>query len=97
MQDQVLTCANCATERQGAYCYACGQNNRDYRRALPPMVGELVAEAFELDGRIIRSVKYLLLRPGFLSAEFSANRRASYISPIRLYCSPALLSFSSCR
>ena len=86
-------CPNCASPRQGTFCSDCGQNNRDYRRSLPPMVGELLREAFELDGRIVRSLKLLLFEPGALSLQFSANRRADYISPVRLYIFSSLVFF----
>jgi hypothetical protein len=87
------TCPNCKHTRDGPYCSACGQNNRDYRRALPPMVMELLREAFELDGRIARSLKLLFFRPGALSEAFSANRRAHFVSPVRLYIFASLAFF----
>ncbi len=87
------TCPNCHHHRQGAYCSACGQNDRDYRRSLPPMVMELLREAFELDGRIVRSLKLLFFQPGALSAAFSANQRAHFVSPVRLYIFASLVFF----
>ena len=86
-------CPNCGHTYDGEYCPACGQRNRDYRRSLPPMMGELVQEAFEIDGRILRSLKLLLFQPGALSRAFSANQRAAYISPIRLYLFTSILFF----
>lgn len=90
----LTTCPNCGSLRSGAYCHVCGQSDRDYRRSLPPMLGQLLAEAFEVDGRIARSLRLLLFQPGALSAEFSANRRASYVSPIRLYLATSILFFA---
>ncbi len=87
------TCPNCKHTRDGAYCSICGQNDRDYRRSLPPMVMELLREAFELDGRIVRSLKLLFFQPGALSAAFSANQRAHFISPVRLYIFASLAFF----
>ena len=57
------------------------------------MVSELLREAFELDSRLIRTLKLLLFRPGALAVEFSNNRRASYVSPIRLYLFVSILFF----
>ncbi len=57
------------------------------------MVSALLKEAFELDGRLITSLKLLFTKPGALSLEFSANRRASYVSPIRLYLFASILFF----
>jgi hypothetical protein len=88
-----MHCANCGAERSGPYCGRCGQNDRDYQRALPPLVSELLREAFELDSRLIRTLKLLLFKPGALAVEFSNNRRASYVSPIRLYLFVSILFF----
>lgn len=62
-------------------------------RSLPSLVWELLRETFELDSRMFRTLKLLVLRPGELSAEFSRNRRANYSSPIRLYLFFSLLFF----
>jgi len=57
------------------------------------MVGELLRETFELDSRLVRTLKLLLFKPGMLALEFSRNRRASYVSPIRLYLFVSILFF----
>ena len=51
MSEIAHPCPNCGAERSGRYCHACGQSDRDFRRALPPMVWQLVQEAFEVDGK----------------------------------------------
>ncbi len=79
------TCANCGATRHGAFCARCGQNDRDYHRSFPPLLGELLRETFEIDSRVFRTLRSLLFKPGELALEFSRNRRASYVSPIRLY------------
>lgn len=80
-----MNCANCGVERTGPYCGLCGQNDRDYRRSLPPVLSELLRETFEVDSRLQQTLKLLVFKPGELAREFSRNRRASYVSPIRLY------------
>lgn len=89
----VAGCPNCGQQRSGRFCAACGQNDRDYIRALPPVLSEILKETFELDSRIFRTIKPLFLRPGELPNEFSRNRRARYISPIRLYLFASLAFF----
>ena len=86
-------CPNCGHPRADRYCARCGQNDRDYKRSLPLMLGEFLRETFELDSRFLRTVKLMVLRPGELSAEFSRNRRASYSSPIRFYLFVSLVFF----
>lgn len=87
------TCLNCGDARSGRYCAQCGQNDRTYMRSLLPMLWELNREAFEVDARILQTLKLLLFKPGSLSIEFSRNRRARYMSPIRLYLFTSLVFF----
>ncbi|MCY3704464.1 MAG: DUF3667 domain-containing protein [Gammaproteobacteria bacterium] len=54
-------------------------------RGLWSVVLEVFREMFELDSRLFRTLKSLLFKPGHLSSEFSRNRRAAYMSPVRLY------------
>ncbi len=89
----VTSCPNCGQARSGPFCAHCGQNDRNYARSLPLMLGEFVKETFELDSRFLRTLKLMVLRPGELSAEFSRNRRASYSSPIRFYLFVSLAFF----
>jgi hypothetical protein len=85
MHNVAMRCANCGRERLDRYCPHCGQNDRDYQRSLPPLLSELLKETFEIDSRLWRTLRTLIFRPGELALEFSRNRRASYVSPIRLY------------
>ena len=88
-----MDCPNCGNERSFGFCAHCGQNDRDYIRSLPPLLWEILRETFELDSRMFRTLRLLVLRPGELSTEFSRNRRANYSSPIRLYLFFSLLFF----
>ena len=81
----ISTCPNCGEPRPGPHCAWCGQNDRDYRRSSWLLVGDFFRETFEVDSKLFRTLKLLLLKPGRLAAEFSRNRRARYMSPMRLY------------
>ena len=58
-----------------------------------PVVGQAVAETFEADSRLWATLRALFTRPGHLSAEFSLNRRASYLPPFRLYLFSSIIFF----
>ena len=88
-----IVCENCGAEKQGLFCAVCGQNDRNYRRTIFPVVAEAVAETFETDSRLFATLKVLFTRPGFLSTEFSRNRRARYLSPFRLYLFTSIAFF----
>lgn len=82
---QTLICANCGTELAGEYCAACGQRHEPHVHT----VGHFASEAFEsishADSRLWRTLWLLFSRPGFLTREFFAGRRARYLPPFRLY------------
>lgn len=86
-------CPNCGSNRPDRFCSHCGQNDRDYMRGVWSVVNEFIGEMFELDSRLFRTLKSLLFKPGHLSSEFSRNRRAAYMSPVRLYLFTSFLFF----
>ena len=86
-------CPNCGAPRVDRFCAACGQNSRTYLRATREIVGDVLSEAFDLDSRLGRTLRFLVLRPGYLSREFASERRASYVSPARLYIVVSLVFF----
>ena len=78
-------CDNCGAAVAGRYCGNCGQ------RLEPPVhsLGHFMAVAFEdvthADSRLWSTLIALLFKPGFLTHEFLAGRRARYLPPVRLY------------
>ena len=85
-------CLNCGASLHGPFCSTCGQ------RAVPrdPTVSELAGDAWQelsgYDGRIAATVRGLF-RPGFLTHEYMAGRRARYLSPVRLYLIVSVIYF----
>ena len=90
---EARTCPNCGRDRPESFCAHCGQSDRDYARALRSVAGEFLRETFELDSRLFRTLKLLMFRPGSLTREFSRNRRASFVSPVRLYIFASFVFF----
>ena len=79
--------------RPNAFCGYCGQNNRDYNASLWSVLKDAIGEMFELDGRVIRSLKTIFRYPGQLSLAFAENRRASFVNPFRLFMFTTILWF----
>lgn len=86
-------CKNCETPLEANFCPQCGQKNIDLERPLPQLLGEAVREAFDVDGRAIRTLWTLIRRPGVLTSEFLAGRRKLYSPPFRLYLVISVLFF----
>ena len=81
----MTNCRNCDTPLDRNFCPACGQKDVDLERPMSKLVGEVLKETFELDGRTYRTVRLLLRHPGALTTEFLAGRRKSFTPPLRLY------------
>ena len=78
-------CRNCQTTLEGTYCPNCGQKDVDLERALGELVGEVLRETLDVDGRAWRTVRTLFVSPGALTSEYLLGRRRSYTPPLRLY------------
>jgi hypothetical protein len=86
-------CRNCDAQLQGHFCHSCGQPHKPLDPTFKDLWHEGVHEFLHIDGKILHTVKLLLLRPGFLTAEFLAGRRARYMGPFRLYLTISLIFF----
>ncbi|MBX3254580.1 MAG: DUF3667 domain-containing protein [Chitinophagaceae bacterium] len=78
-------CLNCGAEVAGRYCQVCGQENVEPKESFWHLVVHFFNDITHYDGKFLSTVKYLLLRPGFLTAEYTRGRRLSYLHPIRMY------------
>ena len=86
-------CLNCGEPLSGPFCGGCGQ------RAIPayPTLRELVGDAWQelsgYDGRVIRTFRQLIRRPGALTLEVLEGHRARYVSPVRVYLVASVIYF----
>lgn len=79
-------CTNCGAPLYGPFCSQCGEHAID-RHSLTLshfLKHNLLHELSHVDGKIFRTFRYLVFRPGFLSAEYFAGRRRRYVGPVRL-------------
>jgi hypothetical protein len=42
-------------------------------------------EVLDIDGKFLRTLRLLLLRPGMLASEYVVGRRQRYVGPLRFY------------
>ena len=78
-------CLNCQTTVIGRYCHVCGQENLEPKETVWHLVQHFFNDITHFDGKFFSTVGLLLRKPGFLSAEYMAGRRMSYLNPIRMY------------
>jgi hypothetical protein len=86
-------CPNCNALVRGPYCAQCGQETAIGIPTLREMGHEYVQTFVSLDGRLWRTLWYLVCQPGKLTNEFLAGRRRRYVRPLPLYLSLSFLFF----
>jgi Protein of unknown function (DUF3667) len=87
-------CANCGATLAGPWCSRCGQHARESVRSVGALLHDAWHSLTHLDGRIGQTLRQLFLRPGSLTTEYLAGRRARYVPPFRLYLVCSLLFFA---
>ena len=80
-------CPTCGATATGRYCANCGErflqrHDFDMRHFLSEHVTH---EMLEIDGKLPRTLRMLLTRPGQLAVDFVAGRRKPFVTPLRLY------------
>lgn len=86
-------CLNCGAVVRGRFCVDCGQTTDTHVPTLVEVAGDAIASISNFDSRLWRTVTMLFFKPGFLTQEFLAGRRARYVPPLRLYLVLSVLTF----
>lgn len=86
-------CENCGTELKGPFCHKCGQHDFEFHRSFGHVFLEALENFFHFDAKFFRNIVTLLFRPGQLTADFNAGKRASQMPPFRLYLFTAFVFF----
>lgn len=86
------TCATCGTTYQGNYCPRCGQSCRIGRYSLKSAM-LLLLDVWGLGNRgMFRSVRDLLLRPGYMIRDYLSGMQMAYFPPFKMFFLLATLS-----
>ena len=62
-------CLNCGTKLEDLYCHHCGQKDIPRRRTLGELIENFIGSFYSFESKFFRTVKFLLLKPGFLPVE----------------------------
>ncbi len=84
-------CLNCNGPLTGPYCAQCGQKIPHTNLTLRELLHDATEELAHWEGKIPSTLATLLLKPGVLTRDFLAGRRARWLPPLRVYliCSVA--------
>jgi hypothetical protein len=86
-------CQNCSAPLTGPFCAQCGQHDVDYHRGFHHLAHDLLENLFHFEGKFFVTVAWLLAKPGRITREFIAGRRASQLNPLRFYIFVSVLFF----
>jgi len=86
-------CENCGAPLYGKYCYACGQPIQGLVRHFGSVMSDIADSVLNVDERLFRTLGPLYLRPGKLTLDYFAGRRARYVTPFRLVFFLAIVAF----
>lgn len=93
-QDDTTHCHNCCAAVDYHYCAVCGQATRLHVPSAGEFIHEFVAHYVALEGRLWKTLYFLLCKPGLLTAEYIAGRRVRYVEPLRVYLTFSILFFA---
>jgi Protein of unknown function (DUF3667) len=93
---ETWTCPSCSQSRATRYCPSCGERRHSPRDLTLRGLLDQVFEAFtNIDGRLLRSFRYLLTKPGALTASFIEGRRKPFLGPVALFLVANLVFFTA--
>lgn len=79
-------CANCDAKLKGDYCHKCGEKHLERTDfALTKFLADAFKSFTHLDSKLLRSLAWLVARPGFLTAEYLRGKRKPYLKPLALF------------
>jgi hypothetical protein len=91
----VPACLNCGRPLTGPFCAECGQKAVPTNLTLTEFLQETTHELTHWEGKVPSTLKTLFFKPGLLTVDFLAGRRARWLSPLRLYLICSIAYFLS--
>jgi hypothetical protein len=86
MMTKNWTCPGCSKIRRSQFCPQCGEERL---RAKDLTLGDVVAQfanrMTSVDGKLLRSSRAILTRPGTLTAAYVRGERLQYLAPLSLF------------
>jgi hypothetical protein len=86
-------CLNCGAFVEERYCTRCGQENVEIKESFGHLISHFISDLTHYDSKFLTTLKDLLIKPGFLTREYLAGKRAKYLHPIRMYVFVSFLYF----
>ena len=86
-------CLNCGFEVEEHYCSRCGQPNLELKENFWAFISHSIAHYFHFDNKFFQTLVPLLSKPGRVTLDYLAGKRARYINPISMYIFVSIVYF----
>lgn len=86
-------CLNCGHEVESHYCSACGQPNLELKEPFWGFIGHSIGHYFHFDSKFFQTLVPLMTKPGQVTLDYLAGKRARYIHPVSLYIFVSIVYF----
>lgn len=87
------SCLNCGNLATSDYCADCGQPVHIHR-SLGALWHDFLHGVLHFDGKFWRTLPMLMFKPGILTREYIAGKRARYISPMAVFLLSIFMMFA---
>ncbi|RZK56045.1 MAG: DUF3667 domain-containing protein [Pedobacter sp.] len=86
-------CLNCGFHVEEHYCSRCGQPNLELKENFWQFISHSIAHYFHFDNKFFQTLVPLLTKPGKVTLDYLAGKRARYINPISMYIFVSIVYF----
>lgn len=86
-------CLNCGHHIEEHYCSHCGQPNLEIKEPFWGFIGHSVGHYFHFDSKFFHTLIPLMTKPGQITLDYLAGKRARYIHPVSLYIFVSIVYF----
>ncbi|RZJ48224.1 MAG: DUF3667 domain-containing protein, partial [Flavobacterium sp.] len=86
-------CLNCGFHVEEHYCSRCGQPNLELKENFWQFISHSIAHYFHFDNKFFQTLKPLLTKPGKVTLDYLAGKRARYINPVSMYIFVSIVYF----
>lgn len=86
-------CLNCGHHVEEHYCSHCGQPNLELKEPFWGFIGHSIGHYFHFDSKFFHTLIPLMTKPGQVTLDYLAGKRARYIHPVSLYIFVSIVYF----
>lgn len=86
-------CLNCGSHVETHYCSSCGQPNLELKESFWGFISHSIAHYFHFDNKFFQTLVPLLTKPGQVTLDYLAGKRARYINPVSMYIFVSIVYF----